>query len=95
MLSLQLMCHYFYLKYLSLHPTYFRIATEKRKILSMWFGEICSSCSLTVLPGPAWVLHKYVLERIILLSVLAILVFTYLVGEQCQHEDGEEHHDKV
>ena len=31
----------------------------------------------------------------VIIQLLAIFVFTYLVGEceQCQHEDGEEHHD--
>ena len=40
--------------------------TEMSKILCTWFGEICSCCSLTVLPGPAWVLLNYVLQRILL-----------------------------
>ena len=30
----------------------------------LWFGEVCSSCSLTLLLGPAWVLLKYVLQTI-------------------------------
>ena len=29
-----------------------------------WFGEVPSSCSLTLLLGPAWVLLKYVLQTI-------------------------------
>ena len=33
-----------------------RDCTEMRFILCTWFGEFCSCCSLTVLPGPAWVL---------------------------------------
>ena len=28
------------------------------------FGEICSCCSLTVMPVPAWVLLNYVLQTI-------------------------------
>ena len=33
--------------------------TEAEKMACTWFGEIPSSCSLTVLLGPAWVLLKY------------------------------------
>ena len=29
-----------------------------------WFGEIPSCCSLTALPGPAWVQLNYVLQTI-------------------------------
>ena len=29
------------------------------------FGEICSCCSLTVMPVPAWVLLNYVLQTIL------------------------------
>ena len=29
-----------------------------------WFGEIPSCCSLTLLPGPAWIPFKYVLQTI-------------------------------
>ena len=39
------------------------------KILCTWLREVCSYCSLTVLPGPAWVLLNYVLQRILLISV--------------------------
>ena len=43
--------------------------TEMSKILCTWLREVCSCCSLTVLPGPAWVLLNYVLQRIFLSSV--------------------------
>ena len=33
------------------------------------FGEVSSCCCLTALPGPAWVLLKYVLLRLFLSSV--------------------------
>ena len=39
-------------------------STEMKKFLCTWFGEVCYSCSLTVLPGPAWVVLNYVLQRI-------------------------------
>ena len=35
-----------------------------KKFLCTWFGEVCYSCSLTVLPGPAWVVLIYVLQGI-------------------------------
>ena len=38
------------------------------------FGEICSCCSLSVLPGPAWALLNYVLRTILCTSV----------GESCK-----------
>ena len=28
----------------------------------MWLGEVCSCCSLTVLPGPAWILLNHVVQ---------------------------------
>ena len=40
------------------------------KILCMCLREVCSCCSLTALPGPAWVLLNYVLQRILLISVV-------------------------
>ena len=43
--------------------------TELSNILCSWLGEVCSCCSLTVLPGLAWVLLNYVLQRILLISV--------------------------
>merc|ERR1739836_181368 len=44
-------------------------STELRKSSCTWFGEVCLCCSLTPLPGPAWVLLKYVLQRLFLSSV--------------------------
>ena len=44
--------------------------TELRKSSCTWFGEVCLCCSLTALPGPAWVLLKYVLQRLFLSSVV-------------------------
>lgn len=47
-----------------------KMYTELRKSPCTWFGELCLCCSLTALPGPAWVLLKYVLQRLFLSSVL-------------------------
>ena len=44
--------------------------TELRKSPCTWFGEVCFCCSLTALPGPAWVLLKCVLQRLFLSSVI-------------------------
>ena len=43
--------------------------TELRKSPCTWFGEVCSCCCLPALPGLAWVLLKYVLQRLFLISV--------------------------
>ena len=43
--------------------------TEMSKILCTWLREVCSCCSLTVLPGPVRVLLIYVSQRILLISV--------------------------
>ena len=48
----------------------FSLSTELRKSSCTWFGEVCLCCSLTALPGPAWVLLKYVLQRLFLSSVI-------------------------
>ena len=45
--------------------------TEMKKFLCTWLGEVCYSCSLTVLPGPAWVVLNYVLQRIFFTPVNA------------------------
>ena len=34
-------------------------------ILCTWFGEFCSCCSLTALPGPAWVLLNGICKELI------------------------------
>ena len=34
--------------------------TEMRFVLCTWFGEFCACCSLTALPGPAWVLLNWI-----------------------------------
>ena len=39
--------------------------TEMRFILCSWFGEFCSCCSLTDLPGPAWVLLNWICKELI------------------------------
>ena len=44
--------------------------TELRKSPCTWFGEVYSSCSITALPSPAWVLLKYVLQRLFLISAV-------------------------
>ena len=42
-----------------------RICTEMRFILCTWFGEFCSCCYLTALPGPAWVLLIWICKELI------------------------------
>ena len=49
---------------LSSHAT-LKYCTEMRFILCTWFGEFCSCCSLTALPGPAWVLLKWICKELI------------------------------
>ena len=39
-------------------------STEISFIMRSRFGEVCSCCSCTVLPGPAWVLRNHFLRRI-------------------------------
>ena len=36
-----------------------------RFILCTWFGEFCSCCSLTALPGLAWVLLNKICKELI------------------------------
>ena len=36
-----------------------------RFILCTWFGEFCSCCFLTTLPGPAWVLLNWICKELI------------------------------
>ena len=43
-----------------------------KKFLCTWFGEVCYSCSLTVLPGSVWVVLIYVLQRNFFTSVLQL-----------------------
>ena len=50
-----------------------------KKFLCTWLGEVCYSCSLTVLPGPAWVVLIYVLQRIFFTSVVINLYFFVLI----------------
>ena len=40
-------------------------STEMVFILCTWFGELCSCCSLTALPGPAWVLLNWICKELI------------------------------
>ena len=49
--------------------------TGVKKFLCTWFGEVCYSCSLTVLPGSAWVVLIYVLQRNFFTSVQGSLPF--------------------
>ena len=42
-----------------------RLCTEMRFIPCTWFGEFCSCCSLTALPGPAWVLLNKICKELI------------------------------
>ena len=46
---------------------------DEKIFLCTCFGEVCNSCSLAVLPGPAWVVLKYVLQRKFFTSVQATL----------------------
>ena len=39
--------------------------TEMRFVLCTWFGEFCYCCSLTALPGPAWVLLNKICNELI------------------------------
>ena len=55
---------------LSLLPDCFPWCTEGEIKVCTWLWEIFSCSSLTALPGPAWVLLKYVLQRLFLSSVL-------------------------
>ena len=41
-----------------------------KKFLCTWFGEVCYSSSLTVLPGSVWVVLIYVLQRNFFTSVV-------------------------
>ena len=45
--------------------------TELHLMVRSRFGEFYSCCCLHALPGPAWVLLKYVLHTILCTSVLA------------------------
>ena len=54
------------------------ICTEMRFILCTWFGEFCSCCSLTALPGPAWVLLNWICKDLI--SSLYLNKDVYLIG---------------
>ena len=38
----------------------FKYSIELFKMACTWLDEICSCCSLTVLPVPAWVLLNYI-----------------------------------
>ena len=48
--------------------------TEMRFILCTWFGEFCSCCSLTALPGFAWVLLNWICKELIS-SLYIYLIF--------------------
>ena len=49
----------------SLDLTSWMLCTEMRFFLCTWFGEFCSCCSLTALPGPAWVLLNWICKELI------------------------------
>ena len=61
------------------------------KILCMWLREVCSCCSLTALPGPAWVLLSYVLQRILLISVDLFSCLPCAVFASVAERGGETH----
>ena len=48
--------------------------TAMKKFLCTWLGEVCYSCSLTVLPGSAWVMVNYVQQRIFFTSVRVVVM---------------------
>ena len=54
--------------------------TEAEKMACMWFGEIPSCCSLTLLLGPACFLLKYVLQTIFSGPVLSLAAKTFLAS---------------
>ena len=39
--------------------------TEAPEMACTWFGEFCSCCSLTALPGPTWVLLNKICKELI------------------------------
>ena len=49
-------------------------STEMGFILCTWFGEFCSCCCLTALPGPAWVLLNWICQEIISSLYTQILI---------------------
>ena len=61
------------------HP---RSSTEMRFILCTWFVEFCSCCSLTALPGPAWVLLNWICKELIS-SLYTRLLFEYPLPSIC------------
>ena len=60
----------FHKHYLS--PWFIQHDTGMKKFLCTWFGDVCYSCSLTVLPGSAWVVLIYVLQRNFFTSVHSV-----------------------
>ena len=53
-----------------------QINTEMRFILWTWFREFCSCCSLTALPGPAWVLLNWICKELISSLYISCLFFS-------------------
>ena len=43
-------------RFMGLVSNVHQMTTDMRFIFCTWFGEFCFCCSLTALPGPAWVL---------------------------------------
>ena len=58
----------------ALKPTLSPTPYRDEKFLCTWFGEVCYSCSLTVLPGSAWVVLIYVLQINFFTSVRAEVI---------------------
>ena len=74
--------------------------TEMKQFLCTWLGEVCYSCSLTVLPDPAWVVLNNDLQRIVFTSVLNKVKRTLKMAvgadaEICLHLEWKEGHPKA
>ena len=66
--------------------------TEAEKMARTWFSEIPSSCSLTLLLGPAWVLLKYVLQAIFSGPVESTMLTT---RPQSGHREGVDRGGRI
>ena len=65
-----------------------RSSTALRKGPCTWFGEVCYCCCLPALPGLAWVLLKYVLQRLFLISVFATTLSGCQERSPCRYPSG-------
>ena len=67
---------------------YRRVFTEMRFILCTWFGEFCSYCSLTALPGPAWVLLNWICKKLISSLYMVVFLKVWGVVKSCDCSKG-------